>query len=77
MNAIRIHDANDIANAVKHFSIFIDMRYVVVDIAAKNTNSLIQNELPKCKLKTFFAMKNWIMQVVNCTQRLVKAAPTA
>ena len=42
-----------------------------------NENMLIQNDEPNFNLNIFFAMKNCIAHVANCTQRLVKAAPCA
>lgn len=38
---------------------------------------LIQNDEPNFNLNIFFAMKNCIAHVANCTHKLVKAAPCA
>lgn len=43
----------------------------------QNENMLIQNDVPNFSLKIFFAKMNCIKHVVNCTHRLVKAAPFA
>lgn|SRR5574344_745494 len=46
-------------------------------VKPKKTIILHQNFIPRVSLNVFFAMKNCIAQVTNCTQRLVKAAPIA
>ena len=38
---------------------------------------LTQNDAPNFNLKIFFAIKNWIAHVANCTHKLVNAAPCA
>ena len=43
----------------------------------KNANRLIQKGNPSCKLNVFFAIKNCITHVENCTHKLVNAAPLA
>ena len=51
----------------------------MVDIVVNtiNDNVLLQNFAPNFMSKIFFAIMYCMRQVVNCTQRLVNAAPLA
>lgn len=75
MNAIIIPDVVDKMNDCIQFNeLFFRIKHVML-VNAINDIMLIHSWLPNFKLNVLLAIINWIKQVANCTQRLVKAAP--
>ena len=77
MNAINIPKDDEIRNEWIQFNVLFLNVIVVIVVNMMNEKMLIQNFTSSRKSNVFLAMMNCMKHVVNCTQRLVKAAPCA
>ena len=77
MNAVIIPRNKEIIKEYIQFSELFFSSIVIIVVVVIKDKMLIQNFVPNLNPNVFFAIKNWMKQVENCTQRLVNAAPCA